>query len=135
MAIGNYLIMVGSYKIPLEYMRQETYQITYSTLDLDSYRDANGVLHRNALSHKVSKIEFNVPMMSMSKLQTLIKNITDNYVNATEKKVLVTYYNIETDSYLSQNMYVPDIPFTIRNADLANGIVNMNETRIAFIGY
>lgn len=142
MSFSGFLIKLGSgndaYTIPLKYMRAETYQITYSTLDLDSWRDSNGLLNRKALEHHVAKIEFNVPMMNNVQIKPLIDGIRAFYQNTSapnQKKVSVTFYNPETDSYLTQNMYVPDIQFTIRNVDETNNIINYNETRIAFIGY
>ena len=139
MAFSGYLMKVGSgqteFTIPLSLMRYETYQITWQTLDLDSYRDSDGVLHRNALTHKVGKIEFNTPLITNTDVKTLMDGITGAYVNATEKKLLATFYVPETDSYVSQYMYVPDIDFTIRNVDTVNNVINYGETRIAFIGY
>lgn len=56
MAYAGFLIRVGSYKIPHSWIRAETYTVTKTGQDLDSYRDANGLLHRNALTHWVAKI-------------------------------------------------------------------------------
>ena len=133
MAFNGYLIKVGTYTVPLSFMRYESYNITHSTLDLDSYRNANGVLSRNALAHKVDKIEFNVPMMTMKEFQNVWANVVSHYSNATEKKINVNYYVPEIDDYVTADMYVPDIPFSIRNID--GNTINLNETRIAFIGY
>ena len=133
MAFSGYLIKVDNYTVPLSFMRYESYKIGYHSQDLDSYRDANGVLHRNALAHRVGKIEFNVPMMTMDKFQDVWSKVRAKYLNATEKSANVTYYIPETDSYETQKMYVPDIEFSIRNID--GNTINLNETRIAFIGY
>jgi len=133
MAFSGYLIKVDNYTVPLSFMKYESYQIGYHSQDLDSYRDANGVLHRNALAHRVGKIEFNVPMMTMDKFQNVWSKVRAKYLNTTEKCANVTYYIPETDSYETQKMYVPDIEFSIRNID--GNTINLNETRIAFIGY
>ena len=133
MAFNGYLIKVGTYTVPLSFMRYESYNITHSTLDLDSYRNANGVLSRNALAHKVDKIEFNVPMMTLEQFHSVWDNVVNEYTNATEKKIPVNYFVPETNSYVTANMYVPDIQFTIRNID--GNTINLNETRISFIGY
>lgn len=139
MAYAGYLIKIGSgnnaYIIPLKYMRYESYQITYYTQDLDSYRDADGILHRNALQHKVGKIEFNTPLMNNTEMETLLSNIRSRYIDANEKKILVTFFVPESNLYIAQDMYVPDIVTKIRNVDEAHGIINYQETRIAFIGY
>jgi hypothetical protein len=133
MAFNGSLIKVGTYDIPLSFMRYETYKVTYSTQDLDSYRDSNGELHRNALTHKVGKVEFNTPILTNTQMETLLSHIRAQYTDATEKKASVKFYVPHTESYITQNMYVPDINFEIMNV---NGTtIRYKETRIAFIGY
>lgn len=134
MAYAGYLIQVGNYKIPHSWIRAETYVVTKNGQDLDSYRDANGVLHRNALEHWVAKAEFETPALKTNKeVATFMNNISSNYTNTVEKKANVTMYIPELDDYVTQEMYVPDIPFTLYSAD-ANE-VKFNQFRVAFIGY
>ena len=139
MAYYNYLIRIGSggdaWTIPLKYMRYETYQITWYTQDLDSYRDADGILHRNALEHRVGKIEFTTPLMNNSQMEMLLSAIRSRYIDSNEKKILVNFYVPELNVYKTQEMYVPDIVTKIRNVDETAGTLNYSETRIAFIGY
>ena len=112
MAFSGYLIKVDNYTVPLSFMRYESYKIGYHSQDLDSYRNANGVLNRNALAHRVGKIEFNVPMMTMAEFQDVWSKVTAKYLNAIEKCANVTYYVPETDSYETQKMYVPLFDFS-----------------------
>lgn len=87
MAYNGYLIKVGNYTIPHKYIKAETYQALYSTIDLDSTRLANGTLNREVLEHHVGKVEFEtVPLMDNSQLNDLLSNIRNNYTNALEKK-------------------------------------------------
>ena len=134
MAYQGYLIKVGNYTIPHRYMRAETYQALYSTLDLDSTRLADGTLNREVLAHKVGKVEFEtVPLLSNSEMNDLLSGIRGNYTNALEKCANVTFYVPEYDTYVTQKMYVPDITFTMYLADSSK--VQYEQTRIAFIGY
>lgn len=134
MAYAGYLIQVGNYKIPHNWIRAETYVVTKNGQDLDSYRDADGKLHRNALEHWVAKAEFETPPMKTNKeVAAFMNNISSNYTDEVEKKVNVTMYIPEIDSYVTQEMYVSDIPFTLYSAD-ANE-VKFNQFRVAFIGY
>lgn len=134
MAYGGYLIQVGNYKIPHSWIRAETYVVTKNGQDLDSYRDADGKLHRNALEHWVAKAEFETPPMKTNKeVASFMNNISSNYTDEVEKKANVTMYIPEIDSYVTQEMYVSDIPFTLYSAD-ANE-VKFNQFRVAFIGY
>ena len=142
MAFSGYLIKVikgaDTYIVPLSFMRYESYNIGYHSQDLDSYRNADGVLVRNALAHRVPKIEFNVPMMTMDKFQEVWSVIRNMYLDnldhkKREKALHIEYYVFETDSYKEADVYVPDIQFSARNID--GNTINLNETRIAFIGY
>lgn len=134
MAYAGYLIQVGNYKIPHSWIRAETYVVTKNGQDLDSYRDANGVLHRNALEHWVAKAEFETPALKTNKeVSSFMNNISSNYTNEVEKKANVTMYIPELDDYVTQEMYIPDIPFTLYSADEKE--VKFNQFRVAFIGY
>ena len=134
MAYAGFLIQVGSYKIPHSWIRAETYTVTKTGQDLDSYRDADGKLHRTALEHWIAKAEFEAPPLKTNKeVAAFIGNIAANYTNAIEKKANVTLYIPEIDNYVTQEMYVPDIQFTLYSANAAE--VKYNQFRVAFIGY
>ena len=90
-AYAGYLIQVGNYKIPHNWIRAETYVVTKNGQDLDSYRDADGKLHRNALEHWVAKAEFETPPMKTNKeVATFMNSISSNYTDEVEKKANVT---------------------------------------------
>lgn len=128
------LISVGGVPIPMKFMKAETYSALYSTNDLDSYRDANGVLHRNVLSHRLGKVEFETPpLMTNRQISELMRLLSNAYTVPEEKKLTVTAYMPEIDDYITQDMYIPDIQYPIYwvNGDE----IKYNPIRIAFIGY
>jgi len=134
MAYSGYLVKVGSYKIPFKFIKAESYTAYRSVQDLDSYSDANGELHRNALSHVPCKCEFETPALITNKqFSELMKNIKDNFTIPLERKSTVTLYIPESDEYVTQSMYMPDITPQIYYAD-SDGI-KYNPIRLAFIGY
>ena len=134
MAYQGYLIKVGNYEIPLSMMRAETYKVSKKVLDLDSYRDANGELHREALSHFSAVITFNIPPLKTNKeISAFLGNIQANYTVPQERKAVVEFYMPETDNYVTLNMYMPDIEFTMYMA--TETVIKYNETPIEFIGY
>ena len=51
MAYSGFLIKVGNYTVPFRYIEAKKYKCGIKGQDLNSYRDANGVLHREALSN------------------------------------------------------------------------------------
>ena len=134
MAYEGYLVKVGNYEIPFKYMRAESYSVSRSVQDLDSYRDAHGELHRTALQHVPNRIEFETPAMLTSVSFTdLMSNIQKNFINEIERRASVTMYVPETDSYDVQDMYMPDITPKIYHADREK--IQYMAVRLAFIGY
>lgn len=134
MAYEGYLIRVGTYTIPLSIMRAETYTVFMSITDLDSYVDANGYLHRNALDHIANKVEFEtIPLLDNIQFASLMNNLYAQMSETKERKASVTCYIPETDSYVTQDMYMPDIKPTLYYADDTK--IQYNQVRLAFIGY
>lgn len=125
------LIQVGTLTIPLSRIKTDTFNITKSTLDLDSYRDATGELHRTVLSHKVFKVEFETP--PCYDLPSFLAQIRNQYIDATAKSCSVKVYDFETASYITQRCYVPDITVKIKE-NSPKGFL-YDSCRIAFIGY
>lgn len=131
----GWLIKVGNYIIPTDkFIKFNSYSVFESVADLDSYRDSNGYLHRNALAHRSLKVEFETPpMLTDLDMAVLMANIRANYVKPAERKATVTVYNPESDSYITQDMYMPDITYSIYGN--YGGRIHYNAIRLAFIGY
>lgn len=80
MAYGGYLVKVGNYVIPMTFIKADSYKISHKIQDLDSYRDANGLLHRNALSHVPDKLEFEcVPMLTNTEMNAVVSAIRGQF--------------------------------------------------------
>lgn len=138
MAFNGYLIKVGSpaVEIPLKYMRAETYSVTPNQrLEWSAERDVTGVLHRETTANMPPKIEFNTPLMTNKDIKALNTILSNAYSNATERKLSVTYYDPESDTYKTHDCYMPDVKYEIRNVDTVNNVINYEELRYAFIGY
>ena len=134
MAYSGYLVKIGTYTVPFKYIKADTYQAVWSVNDLDSYRDANGELHRTALARRTLKVEWETPDISNSDFETLMSSIRAQYLSATEKSANVTAYMPEKDAYVTEKCYLTsDVNFTIRYAD--NTKLRYDPVRFAFIGY
>lgn len=135
MAYAGYLIKVGNYEVPADkFIKTQSYKATLNVQDLDSYRDANGVLHREALEHRVNKVEFETRnMLTNTEMSELMKNIADNYTVPAERKFIGTFYVPEIDDYVSQDMYMSDVTFPIYG--VFDEVIKYSPTRIAFIAY
>lgn len=136
MGFSGYLFKVGNYEIDgYNYINYSSYNVTWNSQDLDSYRDALGVLHRNALEHKVAKIELETrENLTNDEVATFMGNIRANYTNQVERKATVTVFVPELNDYVTQEMYMSDPQFKIKRID-KNNVIKYEKTRIAFIGY
>lgn len=133
MAFQGFLISVGGYAIPLKYIRAETYKVTMNTMDLDSYRDVDGTLHRTSLEHVSPKVEFNLTFMTNNQLEGLMGTLRSKFNNFHERKAVCQVYIPELNNYMTCEMYMPDPQFTIYN--IHNGVITYEETTLKFIGY
>lgn len=134
MAYQGYLIRVGNYDIPMKFIKADSYNASLITQDLDSYRDMDGVLHRTALSHRVNKIEFQTPsLLKDFEMEDFLSNVRQNYISSNEKKVIASVYVPELDEYMTQEMYISDLNFSVYG--IFDGVIIYNPLRVAFIAY
>ncbi len=128
---GSYYLKVGNYEIPLQFMKLDSYQTSPDQRqDLDSYRDADGILHRTVLPHTATKVEFETPPLLVNDFRALIDGIKANYTTSLARDCTLTYYDDETDSYKTGHFYMPGtMSYKVYNKQIYNSF------RIAFIEY
>lgn len=139
MAYNGYLIKLGGSSgtvLPLTYMRLESYSCTPNQrMEAKADRSITGLLQRTTVEHTATKIEFETPILTNAQAVALYSMISNHFTNNLERKLTIYYYDMETDSYKSGDVYVPDIQYTINRIDNSNNIVYYNPIRIAFIEY
>lgn len=134
MPYSGFLIKIGNYTFPKKYIAAESYSVTNFGQDVDSYRNANGRLKRNALNNAIPKVEFSTPaLLTNQDVSEIMNQIRSNYTDATEKKFAATVYLPETDNYVSQDMYIADIGFQMYYAD--EKIIKYNPINFSIVGY
>ena len=131
------LLKVGNYEIDgTYYINWDKYNVTRLIQDLDSYRDANGVLHRNALDHVPIKVEFETrENLTNTDVATFFGAIRANYTLASERRALVSAYVPELDDYITQEMYMADPQIKIKRIEPKTNVIKYESIRVAFIGY
>lgn len=139
MAFNGYLIKLGGSNgnvLPLKYMRFQTYSVTPNQRqDLNSTVDTSGNLHRTALSHTRTKIEFSTPTMYNKDIDALVSLFKAAWTSSTERKLTLEYYSPEDDAYKTGTFYMPDTAYVINTIDTERNTILYNETRFAFIEY
>lgn len=135
MAYSGYLLKVGTYTFPMRGIILKSYKVSWKIQDLDPYRDANGVLHRNALSHIPAKIEFEMGVgLTNTEYDDIMNNIRSQYTIASERKASITAFIPELGDYITQDMYMPDPEITIIRQESSSTLI-YDTIRFAFIGY
>ena len=134
MAYSGFLVKAGDYIIPAkQYIKADSYSVYSNMQDLDSYPDANGYLHREALDLKAVKVEFETPaMLTNAQFANLMKKIRENYTIPKARQLILTAYVPEYDDYVTQTVYLAD--FTPSIYSTAGGIIRYKPVRLAFIG-
>lgn len=137
MAYSGYLMKIGDYTITgRKYVQFSTFSVTRKVQDLSPYRDANGVLHRNAISNVPLEVSFDLMGgLNNTQMRTFLGGIQNNYINALERKVLATVYVPEIDDYVTQNMYMVEPELKIQRIDSKTNTVYYEALSIKFIGY
>jgi len=140
MGFNNYLVRfggaTGAFTITgAKYIDYGSYSAVRKVQDVDSYRDANGVLHRNTIEHVPIVVSFNTLHLTNEELAVLMAGITSNYSHELERKVLVTAFCPETNDYVSQEMYWAEPEITIESIDMNRGVIKYAPIKMKFIGY
>lgn len=130
----NYIVKLGSYNItPM--IKIDTYDIIPNARqDLDSYRDANGVLKRNTLSHTASQINFTIRARTIAEHEAMMKAIKSNYSNYNERKLSVSYYDPEDCTYKTGDFYI-DSNLKFHMYSNAKGVPAFGESEMALVEY
>lgn len=146
MSYDGWLIKVAKsptdigYKIPMKYIRAESYSAYVNMQDVDTWTDANGYQHRDAVELKAAKVEFETPaMMTNVTFGDLMKNIAAQYNVPKARQFYMQAYIPEYDGYSGWQMgYLADFQPQMYHAEneLKKGekIVRYNPIRLAFIG-
>lgn len=138
MAYAGYLFKIGTFKVPFNMIFTESYKATKNDQDVDSYRDANGKLHRNALNHWVFKCEWEIPPMKKhTEIEPFFQQIYAQFQssgNVVEKSVECEAYVPETGEYHTGTMYLnSSVEFPMYRA--TPDYVQYGKIRVAFIEY
>ena len=134
----GYLIKFGTQILPNEFMLTEGWSaIPNQRTELDAYRDANNLLHRETSTNFKSKITLTIDGLELKDKIRFQQIINSGMVNTTERKVDVTYWNDETNEYVQSptGFYIPDITWKIERIDEETSNIFYKSFNITLIEY
>lgn len=143
MAFEGYLLKFGDQQLENRFIAYENYKVTPDQrLEVEAYRDANGLLHRITAPQTKTKIEFNTRSgINLNEKIQMFNQINKGLVNEPtsrhQRKYSINYWDDENNIYKSGIFYMPDVEYTIRVIleDGINSNIIYNPIRIAFIEY
>lgn len=142
MAFNGYLIKLKAAngnpteELPMRYMGIESYSCTPNQrMESNANRATTGLLHRTTVEHKATKIEFETPNITNTDLAQLNAMFARHFTDALQRKIVIEYYDNETDSYREATCYMPDAQYKIQRVDLVHNTIVYNHIRFAFIEY
>lgn len=134
MSYQGYMFQFGSYKFS-RMIRADTYKITPNARqDLDSYRDANGELHRTALDHTATSVTFTIPAHKEREHEEMMSAIRSSYINEKERDAQCSYYDPETCTYKTGHFYI-DSNWTFQVYGTYDGQITFQEYEVSFVEY
>lgn len=132
---NGYLVKVNGTVFPMKYIAEKSYIVhPDQRLDLDSERDATGVLHRSVVSHMPNKIEFTTLPLNNTEVAEVTR-ITRLGPSNRSRDVTLELYNPETDGYKTARCYIPNLDYTIDWIDNKEKVIHYSPIRYAFIEY
>lgn len=132
----GYLIKIGDKKLPMDKIAARSYRAKpHQRLELDAYRDNLGELQREVARNRPTTISFNLEEgINNAELASFMDVFISSYINEAERKVLVTYYISETDSYSDpEYMYLSDPEYPIDYIE--DGVIYYDTVSLKLTGY
>lgn len=112
----GYLLKFGNTILPNQYFTDYS-SVPSRISDEDAGTDQTGRLWRSPLPHKRSTAKFTVKKMVLDKKIAFQSIVQGAITNAAERKMTVTYWNDDVNDYRTTECYVPDIEYSVRDAD------------------
>lgn len=114
MAFEGWNFKVNGEVFPNSLIAYDSYKCTPDQImDLDPYRDGIGLLHRTALPHTATSIEFSTPPLTLAEIAVF----NSFFTKANRIECNIEYWNDNTLSYASGEFYVPDISYEKYSVD------------------
>lgn len=128
----GYLLKFGNKIMPNNYILEYS-SVPNQRMEADAERDQNGTLQRSTLSATKTNITFSTHILSLEE-KTAFQNIYNSAItNKLQRKCTVTYWDDETNTYKTGLFYIPDITYSVMDADSTD--ITYNPITVELIEY
>lgn len=136
---NGWLIKFGNVILPNSFILADGWESTPNQrMELDAYRDANVLLHRETSENFKTSLTLNIRSMDLEEM-TAFKNVvglaTLEITSKRERCLMVTYWNDEELEYKAAVMYMPDVTYSIHTVNEATNDIEYNSFSVELIEY
>lgn len=135
----GWLIKFGNVQLPNSFLMADGWESTPNQrIELDAYRDANVLLHRETASSFKTKLKLNIREMKLEEriaFDNVIGLATLSVTDKKQRRVSVTYWNDETLEYTEGTFYMTDPTYTIHIVDEVKNDIEYNSFTLTLVEY
>lgn len=113
---NGYLLKFGNNIMPNKYTTAFS-STPNQRLETSADRDQIGTLQRTTLPNYKTKILFSTHILHLDEKIDFQSIINLSMANKLQRKCRITYWNDETNNYCTSYFYIPDIEYTVMNAE------------------
>ena len=136
---GGWLIKFGDVVLPNSFLLADGWESTPNQrVEIDAYRDANILLHRETSSNYKTKLTLNIREMNLEE-----RRAWNNVIGLAElprtakdqRRVSCTYWNDETLEYSAGIFYMPDTTYSIHTLSEQERDIDYNDFKVTLVEY
>lgn len=136
---SGWLIKFGDVILPNSFILADGWESTPNQrVEIDAYRDANVLLHRETSENFKTSLRLNIRAMDLEE-KTAFNNViglaTLDINNKKQRRLMITYWNDEELDYKTATMYMPDVTYNIHTVDETDRDIEYNGFTIELIEY
>ncbi len=135
----GWLIKFGNVQLPNSFLLVDGWESTPNQrLEIDAYRDANALLHRETADDFKTKLKLNIREMNLAERRAFNKVIALAALPDSDRKqrrVKLTYWNDETLEYSSGIFYMSDSKYSIHTLNEDDPDIEYNPFTLTLIEY
>lgn len=136
---NGWLIKFGDVVLPNSFILADGWEsVPNQRIEIDAYRDANVLLHRETSENFKTSLTLNIRSMNLPEM-TAFKNViglaTLEITSKRQRRLMVTYWNDEELDYKTATMYMPDVTYSIHTVNEEERDIEYNPFSVELIEY
>lgn len=136
---SGWLIKFGDVVLPNSFILADGWEsVPNQRVEIDAYRDANVLLHRETSENFKTSLTLNIRAMNLEEMtafKAVIGLATLDINSKKQRRLMVTYWNDEELDYKAATMYMPDVTYSIHTVDEVERDIEYNAFTIELIEY